>query len=225
MTRQSERDLQVYDHIWREEGELAPAEQFVEMTRLVLAGGGDRPHIADLGCGSGRHALHAARAGLRVTAIDHSARAVERVLAAVDGLSCEVRQGDAFTWLREQPSQSLDGIVCFDAVHHLSSDASAVSGAIADMVDRLRLGGLLLVSLLTDIEYSSGERPSGRLFLGAEPGRRFLARAAANVEPLREDTETVFIPQTVSQDPRTRELVPTTYRATRLILLGRRVSG
>lgn len=74
--------------------------------------------ILDLGCGSGA-LLHAAReAGYRnLSGIDGSAEQV----GAARTLGIEnVKEGDLFTFLREQGPGTFDAIITFDVIEHLS---------------------------------------------------------------------------------------------------------
>lgn len=221
MTRQTARDRQVYDLVWRTVPDRPPSDTFVDMAGRMLRDTGRQPILADLGCGGGRHAVHAARAGIRVTAIDHSTRAVERAVTLAAGLPCDVVEGDAFDWLARQETAALDGVVCFDAIHHLSSDAATVTAALAELRRVVRPDGYILVTILSDIEYSSGERPPGRLWVTADDARRILAQGLAGTEVIRIKQRPVLVPATVSVDATTGELRDTTYTAQRVLWFGR----
>lgn len=214
---QSERDRLVYDEIWKREGDIAPAAGFRQLVELLAAALPDGL-VADLGCGNGRHAVYAARHGLRAVGVDHSEEAVRQATRRAEDLGdrIEFRQGDAFAWLAAQPDDSLDAIVSFDMIHHRDSSERVAVAALHDMRRALRPGGYLLISLLCDISYSSAERPPGRLFVTADRGRELLAEAFAGDVGLADGREPVYIPGTVSLDPAHGSLVPTDYRATRL---------
>jgi len=218
---QTARDRLVYRDIWAQEGIRAPSDTARAMIdALAPPAGGPRPHLADLGCGAGRHALHAARQGLRVTAIDHSADAVATLQGAVaeeriEG--CDVVRGDAFAWLREVAPSTLDAVVCFDSVHHSSADPERVEETVALLASRTRAGGSVLVTLLCDITYSTGERPPGRLLVGAEDGAALLDRALGGHRLLTDRRKPVRVARTTSISPSTGQPVEASYGATRVL--------
>ncbi|GGM88794.1 class I SAM-dependent methyltransferase [Streptomyces fuscichromogenes] len=218
---QTARDRLVYRDVWAREGIRPPSDTARAMIdALAPSADGPRPHLADLGCGAGRHALHAARQGLRVTAIDHSAHAVAALQGAVDEERidcCDVIQGDAFAWLRELTPSTLDAVVCFDSVHHSSADPERVEETVALLASRTRAGGSVLVTLLCDITYSTGERPPGRLLVGEEDGAALLDRALGGHRLLTDRRKPVRVARTTSISPSTGRPVPASYGATRVL--------
>lgn len=79
-------------------GVPAPSSWLIECAGLLplslVAGataGSARPRALDVACGSGRHALLLAAAGLDVLAIDRDAAAIEGLLAAAKGLGLALR--------------------------------------------------------------------------------------------------------------------------------------
>lgn len=217
---QTTRDRLVYRDIWAQEGIRSPSDTARAMIdALAPSLGAPRPRLADLGCGAGRHALHAARRGLRVTAVDHSAHAVAALRGAVDaeGLDCDVIQGDAFAWLRELPPAALDAVICFDSIHHSSPDPERIEETLALLGSRTRAGGSLLVSLLCDITYSTGERPPGRLLIDTAGGATLLDRALGDHTLLTERRKPVRVALTTSISPLTGQPVPASYQSTRIL--------
>ncbi|MFJ2867685.1 class I SAM-dependent methyltransferase [Kitasatospora sp. NPDC087314] len=217
---QTARDRLVYRDIWAQEGIRPPSDTARALIdALTPSAHGRRPHLADLGCGAGRHALHAARQSLRVTAVDHSTHAVAALRGAIDEeqLDCEVIQGDAFAWLRELPPATLDAVICFDSVHHSSADPERIAETLAQLGSRTRVGGSVLVTLLCDITYSTGERPPGRLLVGVEDGVALLDRALGGHRLLTDRRKPVRVARTTSISPSTGRPVPASYGATRVL--------
>jgi SAM-dependent methyltransferase len=217
---QTPRDRVVYRDIWASVGFRAPSDTArAVIDSFAPAPGAARPRLADLGCGAGRHSLHAARQGLKVTALDHSPHAIAMLGKAVDaeGLDCDVIQGDSFAWLREQPPGSLDAIICFDSVHHSSPDPEQVAETLTLLGTRTRAGGSVLVTLLCDISYSTGERPPGRLLIDSEGAAALLDHALGDHLLVTERCKPVRVDRTTSISPATGEPVQAAYRATRVL--------
>lgn len=220
MFKQTSRDRLIYDRIWRAEGVGLPDETAIKMIDELAAHTGQAPaRIADLGCGTGRHVVYAAQRGLQVTGIDHSETALEILRSATQDLDCDIVLGDAFGWLIQQPPSSMDGVICIDSIHHTSANPAAVEQTAARIAKRIRPGGLLLITLLCDIRYSTGEHPPGRLRVSLDAGTTLIDRALSAHTVLTEQHSAVRIPRTVSQDPITGELVEATYAAERLLRL------
>jgi len=120
----------------------------VDFERLRLRPG---HRVLDLGCGAGRHAFAAARAGATVVALDRDGielKQVRAVLGAmtdsgelpVDTGGGEV-QGDALAL--PFPDVSFDRIVASEVLEHVPDDR----GALAELVRVLRPGGRLAVTV------------------------------------------------------------------------------
>ena len=218
-TQQNDRDRLVYDHYWSVGDYYEPSDTFVKLIDLLQAEQGRSIRVADLGCGIGRHALYAGSRGARVVAIDHSGRAISKLKEKFDSSLIEVVEGDFTKWLDDGPEGDLDGLVCFDALHHVNSDREKILEVLSSMQRRVRPGGMVLVSLLADIDYGRGGGPANRLMVSTEEAERLLDRAFAQAEPLRRKCTEVRFDQTMNLDPMTGRMVQTYYKATRVIRL------
>lgn len=218
-TQQTDRDRLVYDHYWTVGDYYEPSDTFVKLIDLLQAEQGRSVRVADLGCGIGRHALYAGSRGARVVAIDHSGRAISKLKSKFDSSLIDVVEGDFTKWLQDGPDADLDGLVCFDALHHISPDSSTVLDVLNDMQRRVRPGGLVLISLLADIDYGQGGGPANRFMVSTEEAERLLDRAFGQAEPLRRKCTEVRFDQTVNLDPVSGRMVQTYYKATRVIRL------
>jgi uncharacterized FAD-dependent dehydrogenase/SAM-dependent methyltransferase len=218
-THQSDRDRLVYDHYWTVGDYYEPSETFVRLVDLLQAEQGRGIRVADLGCGIGRHALYAGSRGARVVAIDHSGRAISKLKSKFDSPLIDVVEGDFAKWLEDGPDADLDGVVCFDALHHISSDSEKVLEVLREMQRRVRPGGLVLISLLADIDYGQGGGPANRFMVSTEEAERLLDRVFAAAEPLRSKCTEVRFDQTINLDPASGRMVQTYYKATRVIRL------
>lgn len=125
--------------------------------------------IADIGCGTGRHALGMAAAGARVIALDFSVGMLARArakpgLAAVPFVQHDFTSGLPFA------SRSVDGVTCCLVLEHVVD----LDGAFGEMARICRVGGFVLVSDLhptmrllgvqanfTDPATGSETRPAG----------------------------------------------------------------
>jgi SAM-dependent methyltransferase len=211
---QTGRDAVVYDRIWARDGVPDVAEVFLGLLPRLP----DHVRALDLCCGSGRHALALAARGDDVVAVDHSARAVAvlREAASGRGLAPRIIEADAFAWLTET-SERFDAVICFDALHHAARSPEHAVELIKLLTAATRHHGVLLLSFLCDIRYSSGEVPVGRLLCSREEAESILATALAPLTVVDSRVEEVYEPDTFSLHPVTNELVPADYRATRLI--------
>ena len=157
--------LDVYGHLLTEESSQAEAEFVI---RALALEPGDR--VLDLCCGTGRHAVPLARAGLEVTGLDMSEEYLGQARSAAREAGVKVRfvQGD----MREIPFRGeFDAVVnMFTAFGYFDDDADdqrVTDGAAA----ALRAGGRLLLDLLNRdwvaanyVRSESRECPEGTVY-------------------------------------------------------------
>ena len=134
--------LDVYGHLLTDENSQAEAEFLIRALDLKP---GDR--VLDLCCGTGRHAVPLARAGLKVTGLDMSEEYLAVAASAAHEADVKIRlvQGD----MREIPFRGeFDAVVnMFTAFGYFDDDVDdqrVIDGASA----ALRPGGRLLLDLL-----------------------------------------------------------------------------
>lgn len=219
---QSERDRVVYDHYWKSGQHYTPSQTFVRMLGS-LASESAEVCIADLGCGIGRHAIYAAERGAKVVAVDHSEQALARLCRHAEerGLSIQAVHGDFVAWCKALFGRPLDGLVCFDAVHHVSSSKYEVVEALQRMARAVRANGLVLVTLLSDIDYGLGGAPKGRLLIPAAEAEDLLDGAFAASTPIVTRRSECYFDSTVNLDQASGNLIRAHYRAVRVIRLYR----
>jgi len=143
------------------------------LERLASPGGPERElgRALDLACGTGRHALIAARLGWAVRALDFSPVALQRlrIEASSRGLLVATLLLDLENLPRPWTIGPVDLLVCCDYLQR---------GVFEELPRLLAPGGHFVFAGFTT-EWP-GERPSARFRL--EPGE--LARACAALEPL-----------------------------------------
>ena len=134
--------LDVYGHLLTEESSQVEAEFVI---RALALKPGDS--VLDLCCGTGRHAVHLARAGLKVTGLDMSEKYLAAARSAAENAGVDVRfvHGD----MRDIPfREEFDAVVnMFTAFGYFDSEADdqrVLDGAAA----ALKPGGRLLLDLL-----------------------------------------------------------------------------
>ena len=151
--------------------------------------------MLDVGAGTGRVALHLARAGCTVTALDLDARllAVLSERAREEGLDVRVIVADA---ARFDAGDAFDLVAVPMQTIQLLPDAAARAGFFASARRALAPGGLVALAIATEMEtFGDGEVPppdvgfSGRHALrvaadgGARDPRRHADRAPAPGDP------------------------------------------
>jgi ubiquinone/menaquinone biosynthesis C-methylase UbiE len=108
-----DRWAEVYD------GEDNPLVLLDERYLPPLAGDVGDLDIADIGCGTGRHALRWAAAGARVTAVDFSSAMLERARAKPSAQAVRFLQHDLAQPL-PLPSSGFDRVFCCLVLDHIS---------------------------------------------------------------------------------------------------------
>jgi 2-polyprenyl-3-methyl-5-hydroxy-6-metoxy-1,4-benzoquinol methylase len=224
MPRLTKRDSLVYGNLWADPPNFRPSDTSVAMINELTADANDsRPHLADIACGGGRHAIYAAENGCDVTAIDHNEVAVTGLRERAASLPVEVLRADLVDWVAGQHAKSFDAVICFDAIHHISSEIDDVDRSIRRMAGLLRPRGFLLITFLADVVFGNGERPPGRLELTAEKAAALLDAGTGSLETVKRAQRDIER-DVQSVTPKTGELAATTYRATRLLRLCRAAS-
>ncbi|GIH25282.1 hypothetical protein Aph01nite_35920 [Acrocarpospora phusangensis] len=125
----------------------------------------DGRRVYDAGCGEGRNAVHLARQGAHVTAVDVSARALRNAAETWPGEPrVEWRQADVLTTPPERAAY--DVVLCDSVIHWLVSHAEARQ-LVRVLQDATRPGGAHLLCSFNDrAQDLSGHDNPPRLLLG-----------------------------------------------------------
>jgi len=129
------------------------------LERVIRAHLPEARTVLDCACGIGTQAIGLARRGYTVHATDLSPAAVERAAheAAAQGIALSVGVAD-FRTLAEQVPDTFDVVLaCDNSLPHLIEDAD-LRRAAENMRDKLRPGGLLLLSI-RDYDHLTLDRP------------------------------------------------------------------
>ncbi len=99
--------------------------------------------ILDVGCGTGRHAIHFARRGFRVSGFDWSDAAVKRAkeLTRTKKLSIDFKAWNMTSLPYPYRDDSFDAVLAIKVIHH--TNVTAVKGIIGEIERVTRGGGFL----------------------------------------------------------------------------------
>jgi SAM-dependent methyltransferase len=139
----------------------SPAAPQPEDAARLFAG---RRTIADVGCGTGRHAAFLAEHGFAVTGIDSSEQMLAVASERAPGV--EFVQASLFDW---RPPEPVDGVLCRGVLSEITADADRAR-ALEVLHEMLRPGGLLVLNV-REIEQT-------RIRYGREP---IVTRSAEGV--------------------------------------------
>ena len=105
-------------------------------------------HILDLGAGIGRHALHFARAGHKVAALDAAGASVAAIgsAALLEGLDIQIEQAP-MTDL-PFPDASFDHVLSWNVIYH--GDETVVRRTLGEIARVLRPGGTFMGTMLSN---------------------------------------------------------------------------
>jgi tellurite methyltransferase len=149
--RQLETVEQAWDSIFRREGRvyLEPAEIVVKLARVLREHGCSE--VLDLGCGSGRHAVHLAQQGFQVCGLDNSPAALHLTREWLDetGLAADLVLADA---RRPLPfgDGAFDGLLSTQVIHH--ARLATVCETAREVGRVVRPGGIALVTVPVGLE-------------------------------------------------------------------------
>jgi glycine/sarcosine N-methyltransferase len=134
-------------HLIFQDWEASMQYQADVLARL-LPGPGPDTTILDCACGIGTQAIGLAMRGFRVEGSDPSPASIARAVreAAARKLSTVFRVDDMRKLSTARPNAYDAVIACDNAIPHLESDEE-ILGALSTMRDRLRSGGIILISL------------------------------------------------------------------------------
>ena len=137
-------DFVDYDRFVRWEQRLAHELPFIE-ARLQAAGA---RHVLDTACGTGRHAIALAQRGYQVTAVDLSAKMIDRARANAVVQNRAVRFSVAgFGELAARLDGPFDALLCLgNSLPHVRSIAH-LGTTLVDFAAVLRPSGLLLIQI------------------------------------------------------------------------------
>ena len=124
--------------------------------------------VLDVGCGTGRHAIHLAEQGFEVVGVDPSQQMIERAVANAGDIAGASFTRAGFGELRATVEGTFDAIICLgNTLPHILSQGDLV-GALDDMAAMIRPGGVLVVQQLNyDRILAQRQR-----FLGLTEGKR-----------------------------------------------------
>jgi cyclopropane fatty-acyl-phospholipid synthase-like methyltransferase len=135
---------------------IYPTESVIRFIRSSFSSNSNA-NLLDLGCGSGRHMLYAAREGYHVSGLDLSLESVQMTKELLDtyGYSGEVVQGS----LTDVPfnNDTFDGIVCYGVLLYLKRND--IIKAVQEIHRLLKAGGkaFIVVRSINDLRVNLGK--------------------------------------------------------------------
>jgi len=112
--------------------------------------------VADMACGSGKHAAALARLGFRVTGLDSSVEMLDAARYETQGLACRLLQHDMRIPLQDLQPQ--DALLCLGNSLALLSDEEEVLSALKSFRALVRAGGGFILHLLNFERFRRPER-------------------------------------------------------------------
>ena len=129
-------------------------------------------HVADIGCGTGRHAIRLAAAGARVTALDFSEGMLERARAKPGA--------DAVRFIRHDLTQplplengSFDRVLCCLVLDHIAD----LKGFFGELARICKPAGFVIISVMHPAMMLRGVQAR---FIEPASGRRIYPKSAPN---------------------------------------------
>ncbi len=165
-----------YTLVYREGWDAAVEEQGAALDALIRSHNPDAASVLDCSCGIGTQALGLARRGYRVVGSDISPGQIRRAQREAARFGVEARFSVAdFRDLSEVGGEFDVVISCDNAIPHLL-DERDVPKALAQMRSKLRVGGLLVITM-RDFDRALVDKPpiASPAVIRGEP-RRVLVR-------------------------------------------------
>jgi SAM-dependent methyltransferase len=103
--------------------------------------------ILDVGCGTGRHAIHFARSGFRVSGFDWSEASVKRAreLSRAKKVSVDLKVWNMTSFPYPYPDASFDAVLAIKVIHH--TKLATIKGIIGEVERLTRSGGFLYLQV------------------------------------------------------------------------------
>lgn len=182
--------------------------------------------VLELGCGTGRVALHLARRGHEVVGLDRDPELLAALAERGDGLPVSTLEADARSFALEPPAAL---VLAPTHLLQLLADAGERSECLASVAAALRPGGLLAAAIIEEMPEPDGAPPplpdvrevDGWVYsslateAAVEPGEIVVRRLRQTVSPegsLREEPNEVriatFAAATLEREASAHDLVP-----------------
>jgi len=135
-----------WDKIFKKYGKVftKPQEDIPRIVKLFREKGVQR--VLDLGCGSGRHAVHFAKYGFEVYGIDIAPIGIKMAKDWLkkDGLKANLKIGSVYKRLPYKDN-FFDAVVSIQVIHH--AEIKTIRKAIKEIERVLRPGGLIFITV------------------------------------------------------------------------------